>query len=606
MTLEELLAQRAQEQSAGQPVGPRINAQTNSVDLRPRPGETQEAYRARVDAARPFVRESPGTQQMNAFAEMAMSNQEPQRQVGVVEDVLRSGAAGIGRGLIGIATLPAAADNLIRTGLTNAGVMPSREDMIAQGLPQDVAAQVENNPLGPRAVLPVADNLVGGALTYDPQTTAGEYASTVGEFLPGGALARAPMVYGVVPGLASETAGQVTEGTSIEPWARLGAAVVTPAIAQAATAPFVNPGAISRALYGSGNPSAERQAAADLLERYGVPMTAGQRLGEESILRREMLTGPGRQIAEQQAEAFTGAILKTIGENATRATPEVLDAALTRIGQVFDDVQRGVSIPPQVLTAGQQGQTIVDRATAVATTYADSVASQSPIIGRIASEITEAASTGQPVAASTLMRWRSIVTGMTRSPDAATREAAIGMRELLDDGLSQTLTAANRTDDVARLQTAREQYRNLLAIIRAATGAGANTAEGLLSPSMMRSVVAGQDRAAYATGNRGEIADLARAGETILRRPNTSGTAENLQAMLPSGALTGIGATAIGGGLDLPMVAAGALGLGGAIAPAAYRRLGMTEGVQNALRTQGPPLLMPGYVNALAGFAAPQ
>ncbi len=46
-----------------------------SLDLRPQPGETREAYRARVAAARDqsLAQTSPGTQEMNAQAEAAMN-----------------------------------------------------------------------------------------------------------------------------------------------------------------------------------------------------------------------------------------------------------------------------------------------------------------------------------------------------------------------------------------------------------------------------------------------------------------------------------------------------------------------------------------------------
>lgn len=602
LRLQALARQRQLQLQASDPAmtGPRVNMQTESVDLRPQPGESREQYQARLEAARPNVRPSQGTQEMTALAEAAMSSRAVQQPptVGPVEDVARSFGAGVGRGVVGIATLPAAADNLIRRGLTAAGVMPSREDMVAQGMPPEDAARAEYSPLGPRSVLPVADRALGGALSYEPQTTAGEYARTTGEFLPGGVAAKAPMMYGVIPGLASEAAGQMTEGTAIEPWARVGAAVVAPAAAQVAAAPFVNPGAVSRAIFGSGDPSQERQAAASLLERYGVPMTAGQRVGVESMLRREMLTGPGQRIATDQAEGFTRAVLSTIGEKATRATPEVMERAGTRIGQVFDDVQRNTDVLPDAALA--------QRAKDAAETYADSVASQSPIIGRIATDMQEAVANGSTIPAATIMRWRSITSGMTRSADAATRDAAIALREILDDGLETTLTGLGRTDDIARLAEARSQYRNYLALVRATTGAGMNAAEGLISPAALRSAVVTQDRAGYATGTRGEIADLARAGETILKLPPNSGTPAGMRAMLPPEAVSGIGAAAVGGSMDLSTLGIAGLGLVGAGAPALYRSAQMMPGVQNALAQQGPPLLMPGYVNALAGFAAPQ
>jgi hypothetical protein len=64
---------------------------------------------------------------------------------------------------------------------------------------------------------------------YKPQTVTGDYARTVGEFVPGmfapgGALRNAAR-YVVLPALASETAGQATQGTWAEPWARAIAAL---------------------------------------------------------------------------------------------------------------------------------------------------------------------------------------------------------------------------------------------------------------------------------------------------------------------------------------------------------------------------------------------
>lgn len=65
---------------------------------------------------------------------------------------------------------------------------------------------------------------------YKPQTTAEKYVQTVGEFLPAaaagpGGVARKVIGGAVVPGVASEAAGQATEGSALEPWARAVGAV---------------------------------------------------------------------------------------------------------------------------------------------------------------------------------------------------------------------------------------------------------------------------------------------------------------------------------------------------------------------------------------------
>jgi hypothetical protein len=66
---------------------------------------------------------------------------------------------------------------------------------------------------------------------YEPQTVAGDYARILGEFVPGmaapGGAAKNAARYVVAPALASEYAGQATQGTWMEPWARAIAALAT-------------------------------------------------------------------------------------------------------------------------------------------------------------------------------------------------------------------------------------------------------------------------------------------------------------------------------------------------------------------------------------------
>lgn len=74
-----------------------------------------------------------------------------------------------------------------------------------------------------------------GVPEYDPTTTTGQYAKTVGSFVPGAiaapfdgpaALAANVAKYGVGAGIASEAAGQLTKGTAAEPYARTIAGLV--------------------------------------------------------------------------------------------------------------------------------------------------------------------------------------------------------------------------------------------------------------------------------------------------------------------------------------------------------------------------------------------
>jgi hypothetical protein len=139
-----------------------------------------------------------------------LTGPEPEPQTNTIDDVVRSGASGLVRGGAGIAGFAGDMDQAARQ-----GAMWVLEKL---GLPREALAAMENAP----SVLPTSRSLIGrvekltGPL-HQPQTTAGEYARTIGEFAPaaiagpGRALAKTAMA--VLPGAASETAGRLAQGT---------------------------------------------------------------------------------------------------------------------------------------------------------------------------------------------------------------------------------------------------------------------------------------------------------------------------------------------------------------------------------------------------------
>ena len=149
------------------------------------------------------------------------------------QDVVRSTGAGIRRGLEsmvgGEGDLATMRGNAAGWVAKKFGASPE-----AQGKVRTLAEYMSPFPTVPWArpttedVRGVTDNAVGES--YEPQTTAGKYARTVAEFLPAAvgnkasAAKRAAQV--VVPAVSSEAAGQMTEGTWMEPYARTLAAVL--------------------------------------------------------------------------------------------------------------------------------------------------------------------------------------------------------------------------------------------------------------------------------------------------------------------------------------------------------------------------------------------
>ena len=137
-------------------------------------------------------------------------------ETSVAADVAKSGGIGLAKGLIGgTVALPGNIADLMGRGVDWVAKKTLGVDLPQEGNPLPTSESVQKRIEG-----------VTGPF-YKPQTRAGEYAQTVGEFVgdptsyvgPGGALRK---VGGAVAGgLGSETAGQLTKGTEAEPLARI-------------------------------------------------------------------------------------------------------------------------------------------------------------------------------------------------------------------------------------------------------------------------------------------------------------------------------------------------------------------------------------------------
>jgi hypothetical protein len=241
---------------------------------------------------------------------------------------------------------------------------------------------------------------------------------------------------------------------------------------------------------------------------------------------------------------------------------------------VFDDVTRGVDVTPEPASL-----TALSEAVSTYKSLAPT-GNQAPLVSNIFKDVTKAFRGGNPISAATVNTWRSGLSKLTTSADAATREAATMALETVDDMLTASLNAAGRAEDVARLATARGQWRNFLAIQKAATGAGEGAAAGLLSPAQLRSAVVQQGRSSYARGNRGDLGDLARAGVGVMDRLPDPGTAASAFSRLPGG-LPGL--LAAGGASGAASAGVGTLGiLAAGIGAAAL------PGIAGAVRMSGP------------------
>lgn len=117
----------------------------------------------------------------------------------------------------------------IRTGLEDIVGLPGNIDRLGShgvkwvadklGLPHGTG----DSGIGSDDVHAATTKVIGEG--YEPESTAGQYARTAGEFLPGSVMGAGKTLtnaikFGLIPSVTSETAGQLTEGTKAEPWAR--------------------------------------------------------------------------------------------------------------------------------------------------------------------------------------------------------------------------------------------------------------------------------------------------------------------------------------------------------------------------------------------------
>lgn len=482
---------------------------------------------------------------------------------------------GMARGTAGLVGLPATLGDLGQAGVLKAGK--------AVGIiPEDW--QGTQSPLSGQALTGALSTATGGATDYRGESRAAKFAGTVGEFLPGaaalgGTKAVDLLKYGVAPGVTSEAAGQATEGTSWEGPARVAGALVGGLLPDA-----LMKGA-SKLISPNAGADPERLKLAKVLDDFGVPISAGQRVGNEALRRKEGLTGAGQRLVGDQQEAFTAAALKTAGINAKRATPEVLDEAATRIGAVFDDVTRGLDVVPDSAAITKLSGAVSEYKSLAPT------GNQAPLVSNVLKETTKFFRGGNAVPASTVNTWRSGLSKLTTSADAATREAARLALEAVDDMLEGAMKAAGKADDVARLATARGEWRNFLAIQKAAVREG----DGLLSPARLRASVIQQGQSAYARGKRGDLGALSRAGGEVMDTLPNSGTPAGIRAMIPGGSLSGGLGAALGASMTATPMGAAIGAVGGMMLPAVSGAARMSRLGQAYLANQAAP-------NYLANF----
>jgi len=447
-------------------------------------------------------------------------------------DVGASLASGVGRGTVGLVGLPGTAADA----LNNASTWAANKITGAFGAAP--AEYQQESPVSSGSLQRGLSYLTGGASDYHPKTTAGEYAGTVGEFLPGAALGGMGVGnlvrFGVLPGMASEGAGQLTEGTPMEPYARIAAALVAPAVpalAARAISPF------------SGAISPERAAAIRTLQAEGVPLTAGQQTGSTGLRFAESELGGGRAAAvmDDQARAFTEAATSRAGMQGI-ATADNMAANSDRLRQGFNQISARNSMNGDMQLIGDLGDAVARHGRLLEP-------QQRQIVTDLADDVVNRVATGSmPGEAYQVIRSDLSKAAQTNRQNSI-GEAYRDIRNALDNAMARSVTP----EDAAEWTRLRREYGNMKVLEKAANGAGEAAAMGTISPARLRQS-ASVGRQGASSRNAGDFDELAKAGQAVMSPLPNSGTAGRIRAQnLGSGILAGGGALAGG----LPGLAAG-------------------------------------------------
>lgn len=263
-------------------------------------------------------------------------------------DIGRSAVSGGSAGVAGLVGLPA---DIAR----GAQWAVNHGQSYIQDRPiEEVEAENDKNALISRETL---EDIGGQALqkkygyNYKPQTTAGEFAHTIGEFapnalIPGSWAARAGQV--LAPALASETAGQVTKGGAWEGPARFAGALAGGIGAAVASRPGTASRAIQQQLPKGVTPQMVDQAEALMgrARQQGIDLSWPEALSQ--VAQRPVLTNTLRHLeASPQTEA-------QMAEFFGRRPQQVEQAARGQFDQVSPVNPAPSTIGPDVSSVAQQ------------------------------------------------------------------------------------------------------------------------------------------------------------------------------------------------------------------------------------------------------------
>lgn len=381
-----------------------------------------------------------------------------------------------------------------------------------------------------------------------PDDTASRYLYAAGAALPNVAMnpSGSSLAANVLPSLAAQGAHEAFPNSTTAP-------ILASLLTQAAPS-AVSYGAkkIAQNTIGK-NVDASTKEAAATLENAGVKLDNAQKTGKLAGTKASLndnpffAAGQADKIAEQKQQ-YTRAVLRTIGEDADLATPEVMARAESRIGQTISDISERTPV--------KYNNSLHTSITDVLDEAKRSL--QPGELQVLQNQVAHLQSQVQSTKAGALIDGVSVQGSRSELGALSANGGTLGhyagkLQSVIDDAIQQNA----KGDDYSKLQTARKQYRAMLQITPAIDKQG----DGLISPARLANSIpkgnAGKKQFYYERGDH-SLVDLAKAGNKLLidKVPN-SGTPYRMMRQALPGAVAAAG-TGLVTGNPLPAIGIGA------------------------------------------------
>jgi len=319
---------------------------------------------------------------------------------------------------------------------------------------------------------------------------------------------------------------------------------------------------------------------------YDIPIRGGQISANrgvnymDSVLQDKPLSGYSANVSDQHS-AFNRAVANTIGEDTTKITPDIMDAAKKRLGASYEDIASKSTVKADDQFGADLNRITSDATSVLAPNERSTIHGQiSNILDKIQGDGVIDGKTYQA-----LIKTGSPLDRATKSADTNVKYYAGQVKQALLDALGRSVSPELKD----QLSLTNSQYKAMKTIEPLVE----KSSTGDISPALLM----GATRKSYgnmAYGGGGDLADLSRIGQRFLKEPPNSGTASRLSMMKLLG-MGGLGGAEMGLAFHDPVMA---MQLGGLAAAGAAGKGIMNAGVGSALRSNW-------YANRLINSAMP-